>query len=184
MLLGLAVLLMVLFFVLKPADEPNYQSRPLSEWLAIYQSDVCGQQSSEFEEAREAVIHIGTNALPYLLKCIRYEPPAWKKRIRRQLPDPIADNETFNRWFDGPSDRRSECAMLGLGILGTNAVAVMPELVTMMRDSTTPARSVRAMLALGSFGESAIPAYRLALADTNQSKRYITSVRLTVDGNS
>ena len=46
MLLGLAVLLMVSFFILKPTDEPHYQGRSLSEWLV-------GQKRAEPEYLRQ-----------------------------------------------------------------------------------------------------------------------------------
>lgn len=179
-LLALAVLLTVAYFVLKPIDEPKYQGRSLSEWLAIYRSDVYLQQTPEFEEARQAVLNIGTNALPYLLKWIRYEPPAWRETLRRNLPSRIWDNDTFQKWIKGPTGERASHANAAFGILGTNALAALPELEALMKDNAAPRTASRAMSALASLGRSSLPIFETALADSNQTNRYriIYNIRL------
>ena len=152
-------------------DELRYKGKRLSEWLALYQSDVYGQQSPEFAQAEEAVRSIGTNALPYYLKWIRYEPPAWRQRLMRYLPTRVWDNETFQGLIESGDSKRASLAFLGLGMLGTNALAALPELQLMMKDGRAPRTSSRAILALGSMGESAIPTLRAALQDKNQTNR-------------
>ncbi len=168
---GVIALLAALFAILRPTGEPIYNGRSLSQWLEIYQGNVYDQTSPRFLEAQIAVSEIGTNALPYLLKWIRYEPSAWRRTLRRRLPNRIADNEAILRWIDGPADRRGRCAMLGFGILGTNATAAIPELTVMMKDKTALRTAGRAIFALGSTGEASIPILTAALADPKQLNR-------------
>jgi len=74
--------------------EPRYNGRTLSEWLARYNPawdrDDGGRTTSE--NAAEAVKHIGTNALPWLVRWIRYEPRPWEVKLHfltRKLPQVI-----------------------------------------------------------------------------------------------
>ena len=60
---------------------------------------------------------------------------------------------------------------MGFFILETNTVSAMPELEALMKDTMRPRTSNRAMNALASIGEPAIPLLRTALADTNRSDR-------------
>jgi hypothetical protein len=152
-------------------DEPRYNGKRLSQWLTLYRLDVYGQKTPEFTQAEEAVRRIGTNALPYFMKWIRYEPPAWRQRVMRYVPTRVGDNETFQNWIEGGDERRASLASLGLGILGTNALSVLPELTTRMNDSSAPKTSRRAIFALASMGESAVPVLQEALQDRNQTNR-------------
>jgi hypothetical protein len=58
--------------------EPTYAGKRLSEWVMRLSS----KNSLEGEsEAEEAIRHIGTNSLPYLLKWISYEPAPWRIKL-------------------------------------------------------------------------------------------------------
>ena len=43
-------------------------------------------------EAEMAVRNIGTNGIPFLLQWINYEPPTWRKKLRSNLPDRLANS--------------------------------------------------------------------------------------------
>lgn len=178
-LLGLVALAVATFILLKPSDEPYYQGRALSKWLAVFRGDVYFQQSPEFAQVREALLNIGTNSLPYLLKWIRYEPPAWRGKLRRHLPGRISDNDTFQSWLQGRDGKLASHAHAAFAILGTNALSALPELEALMKDSSAPNTSARAISALGSLGKSSLPSFEAALADPNQTNRYriIGSIR-------
>ena len=63
-----------------PDRQPSYQGRPLAYWLCLKNNDDDDAVRDEphFEEAIRAM---GTNCLPYLLKWIAYELPAWKSKL-------------------------------------------------------------------------------------------------------
>ena len=71
-----------LVMVLTPAREPEYKGKKLSEWVM--------KLSPFYDDADkihgiEAISQIGTNALPYLIKWVGYETPAWKKQASRSV---------------------------------------------------------------------------------------------------
>jgi hypothetical protein len=62
--------------LVKPSDEPSYKGKTLSAWLRSYEyiarSHSAGvAEESELDEIREAIRHIGTNAIPTLLRLVR-----------------------------------------------------------------------------------------------------------------
>ena len=113
--------------------------------------------------ARQAVLNVGTNALPILLKWIEYEPPAWRENLVRYLPRRISDNEKFRNWAGGTAKQHERLAYIGLGILKANAMPAIPQLTALMNDSRDPRKRSRAILALAAMGEPAVPALRAAL---------------------
>src|SRR5260221_5062014 len=58
--------------------EPTYAGKRLSEWVARLSSKNSLEGDSE---AENAIRHIGTNSLPYLLKWISYEPAPWRIKL-------------------------------------------------------------------------------------------------------
>src|SRR5262245_59418301 len=80
LLIGVLVVMGVLIAVLSRPAEPEYQGRRLSDWIIIYASE-----RNAREEAKDAISHVGTNALPWLVKWIQYEPPPWKIKLNALL---------------------------------------------------------------------------------------------------
>lgn len=147
-----------------PTEEPSWNGRSLSEWLAIYESELeSGSDSPERDRAAEAVRAIGPPALPFLLQWIEYEPPC----AVPVLP-PDEDPIHLLTWR---TERRGNEAVRGFAFLGTNAHACIPELTSMMRDKTRPNAALRAMAALALMGPRTFPHLTSALADTNQAFR-------------
>src|SRR5947208_5523038 len=64
--------------------EPAYGGKKLREWLNLYVQSP--DRFTDGQEAAEAVRHIGTNALPWLLKWTNYEPPGWKMMLLTNAP--------------------------------------------------------------------------------------------------
>src|SRR6266404_1973707 len=58
--------------------EPEYRGKRLSEWVRNYGMF---DPTRDIRETDEAIRHIGSNAVPFLLDWIRYEPPAWKAKL-------------------------------------------------------------------------------------------------------
>src|SRR5436190_11030189 len=55
--------------------EPEYGGKRLSEWVEVYVIPERSVPPVRVEEIDDAIRHVGTNALPYLLRWMRYEPP-------------------------------------------------------------------------------------------------------------
>jgi len=72
------VLAGVLAVVFRREREPDYGGKKLSEWLEGY-----GNPSGSTFETDYMIRQIGTNAIPYLLKWMRYETAPWKVRLNR-----------------------------------------------------------------------------------------------------
>ena len=84
---GVGVLVGVLALIFQPEREPEYGGKRLSEWVDIYSDGA--RQRNEWVQAAQAIQRIGTNAVPYLVKCLVYEiPPPWKRSLLAPV-DPI-----------------------------------------------------------------------------------------------
>ena len=64
--------LLVIF--LRRDVEPSYNGRTLSEW-SISGGDI------KLNEAEDAIRHIGTNSLPFVLRWVTAEPLAWRNKV-------------------------------------------------------------------------------------------------------
>jgi hypothetical protein len=166
---GVIALGTVWFGFLRPRDEPKSQGRYLSEW--IVDSYAPNSTPSQRAASRLAIQDIGTNGLPYYLKWMRYEQPAWQQSLRWKLPHWIKSNPTVDHWLYA-GERRADWSISKVASLGTNAVSTIPELEAMMNDHTKPGLVSRAITALGNLGGPAIPALQRSLADPNQNQRY------------
>ena len=103
--------------------EPRYNGRSLSEWLEI--------ASTNRPEGMRALRQIGTNGLPYALKWISNEPPAWRDKLYwsfYKVP-------TFIRpyWFmrfisNERANRRANLAPLIIRATGADAVEIAQDL--------------------------------------------------------
>jgi hypothetical protein len=137
--------------------EPKYDGRTLSEWI----KDAAPHHSPDPEttKAIDAVRHIGTNGLPWLIKWISAKkPPDWQLKLTtanarlprwirlRLLPSLFG----FNSYY---AHRR--VALDGFLILGAEATPAVPDLLQIIASSPngSPASG-----ALDSIGVAAVPA--------------------------
>ncbi len=124
-LLSAACVASALFSVLAYDPQPSYQGRKLSEWI------MCQDTNAE----RDALIHMGTNALPYLVNwACPDDPQKWKMTILstslKYQSGPTQSNLTVRlaTWLN-EKYLRAESANRALGLLGTNAYPALPQLV-------------------------------------------------------
>src|ERR1700687_4598345 len=73
-----------LLYLALPPREPSYQGKPLSYWLA--KCEEVGTISADTKdpkerECREAIRHIGTNAIPALLRKLQAKDSALKSQL-------------------------------------------------------------------------------------------------------
>ena len=137
LILGIGICFLVLVaagFVLWPREtEPMYQGKSLSEWANAY-------QGYSDPSAPEALQSIGTNALPYLLRWIQYEPGAVRQRlawVAHKMPG--NSRSGFHRWLRGDKyyDRVRNVPPV-FSVLRGRAAPAIPELMTLTNRTNRP----------------------------------------------
>lgn len=202
--LTFVVILVVLAYVLfseKPIQDPRYEGRRVSEWIELYKAvpvpsptraEPARTRAERRADARArdaafaahraqvatAFCSIGTNTLPYLLECVRYELPSWRKTLLEGATFPMPGKASegakivlFRSSILGRDARKAQEAEWGFVMLNTNAAPAIPELAAMMKDNQKPERALRAINALSLIGVPAVGVLTNALADTNQIHR-------------
>jgi hypothetical protein len=162
-LLGSVAAITFAIFFWPREREPEYDGVSLSLWLKAsrnYRKQMLGiphrasplpQYPVDGSKADSAIRHIGTNALPFLVRWIQYEPPAWRRSVDRiafKLPPTVLNNRPA-RWLlaDNKSDL-ADRAVTGFAFLGTNATAVLPELQRLAKNASKPRTQDRAEVAI------------------------------------
>jgi len=146
--------------------EPRYQGRTLSQWWVIWSDSVDGPQESpaRAEEAAQAIRHIGTNAIPLLLKQVRrIESPvgnalfdlAWKF-----LPRPIFESRIVSSVFSGGHDFDPSATFY---ILGSQAAPAVPGLTSLMYSPKNSGLAHYAAYCLAAIGKEGLPSLVAAL---------------------
>src|SRR3989442_945166 len=69
--------------------EPRYQGKPISYWLTLASdpssitTSSSNQKKSDFQEAQDAIVKIGTAALPFVTSSISFSEPVWLRSYRQ-----------------------------------------------------------------------------------------------------
>jgi hypothetical protein len=162
----IAILLTLLLrsHVLLRENGPWYAGRPLSSW--VYLLGKVTDQNAGSEHTRSAAIkavaHIGTNAIPFLLRWIRYEPSASKLGLRiAQVIQRIPGNPRIP-FLGQPVTKPAEVvraygATEAFELLGAAAVPAIPELASLVNGNKSGAVTDRASRALAGIGPAALP---------------------------
>ena len=130
-------------------EEPEYQGKKLSKWLIEWRAS---DSTNVMETADTALHQIGTNALPWLLKWLRYQEPQWKENLYSLSKSPIKINWLEQKLWPGRPTRPDFMAMAGFYVLGTNASPAIPELTWLVRTSQvnqTRSMAMRAVVLAG-----------------------------------
>jgi HEAT repeat protein len=150
----------------KPA-EPVYQGKPLSVWLEVYTTATDGGARSVQlgRETDEAVRHIGTNAIPFLLNMLQARDSAlslkifeWAKKLPRVKIHHLSATDRI---------REARMAFTALGASASNAV---PQLMKMYNGNDFDYSQRMILGSLGATGPAASNAVPLLLriaAETN-----------------
>jgi len=135
----------------KPSNEPSYQGKKLSEWVIIYAAPARTNKKPEREVAADAIRHIGSNAVPYLLEWMRYEPPGWKQKFYQILKSVPA--EFKGDWnIRDQRQARGDAAVNAICISGPHSLRTVQELARMLDDPGAFEGAMRAALALACLG--------------------------------
>jgi hypothetical protein len=131
-----------LTYILWPCErEPQCDGVSLSKWLERY--------NRHDPQPTEAIHNIGTNALPYLIKWIQYEPPIWRtalNHLREKLPASIQNARGLGWLFQDKAEHRADLAVEAFSVLGSKADPVMGELLrlALVENPKTPIAQRRA----------------------------------------
>jgi len=140
--------------------EPEYGGKNLSEWVEELGFHA-GKHLNPPWKARGAVAQIGTNAIPYLLTWIRYEPAHSKTELFAAI------NRTFGCRLLDHRNARATGAARALQALQSKAEGAIPGLALLMDDANHPIRAQRVTAVLHDLGRDLLSA-DLALM-TNKS---------------
>jgi len=147
----------VAFVSLRREREPEYQGRKLSEWIERYGSPhivMFPKGSQPPDEDLAAIRHIGTNAIPLLIKWSLYREPGWQTWLEQKLPDAVV--ERLHLVDD--TERRSR-GQLGFSALGDAATPAIPSLSAIIDDPARgPEERQFAVAALCCIGREGVPA--------------------------
>src|ERR1043166_5371247 len=158
----------VAIFSLKGYREPEYKGRKLSEWIQDYAFVM-----DDGHRETEAIYHIGTNALPWLIKWTLYEEPTWKTCTKRVLPRSLWD--TLNSFDRMPSRAIAVRAFSALGDAARPAIGPLAAAVDSSRRGLWAKQA--AVEALSRIGNEAIPALLRIISANQQQEAPVTRDR-------
>lgn len=131
----------------------------MREWVGDY-VHLRNEDKDATRRAGEAIAHMGTNALPWLIGWISYERPAWQNKIRGALqPGSALLGRIHLDWI--LSTKKEDLAAISpdaFEALGATAEPAISELTRMMNDPKAGRVSVRAAAALSEIGTNAFAA--------------------------
>jgi hypothetical protein len=155
-IISASIAAVILGFLLWPTErEPEYNGATLTKWLERY-------NDGNNPEAAEAIRHIGTNALPFLLRWIRYESPGWRKtldHLHTRLPSSIQKARVVHWLFDDRTEHRAELSVEAFSALKLAAKPASDELLrlALANDPRTRDAQRRATIALMNMTQSVRP---------------------------
>ncbi|MDB6067028.1 MAG: lyase HEAT-like repeat proteinHEAT repeat protein, partial [Pedosphaera sp.] len=145
-------------------NEPMYKGKRLSVWLKGYVYDPIQRPATD-----EAVRHIGTNAIPTLLRMLRAKDSPLKLRLVA-----LAQKQHFFKVYFGEAWVLRTEGVFGFLALGADGKAAVPELIRMFEEDHSRDNQNLVAEALGSMGPAAaeaVPALVRSLGDTNPLTR-------------
>ena len=184
-LLASVILALAVVLIVFRKRESEYQGRSLSEWLTDFEGNTPEVRSSaKFLAAADAIRHIGTSALPYLIEQLRYNPDSKTQQALAsgldRLPQSIVPSN-LDDWRSGQTGLdNAERAVIAIQILGTNALPALPELVRIAQDPASEDRAYRVVRALDNIGPQGIPALCQIVSNTNAPSPARHTAALTI----
>ena len=145
-LFAIALMAVGLVMLLTRSNEPSYEGKRLSEWVERLSSARVENEPEARSSAGDAIGHIGTNAMPYLLSWMRYERPFWKWKSFVWI------KQVFSISLTDWRAERAESAAEAISCLGPGGEKGIPTLALMMNDNVAPTTALRATRTLSGLG--------------------------------
>lgn len=157
-ILAAAVVLSAIATVFWPREkEPVYQGKKLSEWLREYDSQFTPSDAARSARAANALQHMGSNAVPWLVRWICYE-PAWPQKAMVRV---VGWREWLWAWKIVPGLRAHEMrrdeARLAFAELGPGRRCAIPELERLALEPGARLSRDNAIGLLGKMGSDGLP---------------------------
>jgi HEAT repeat protein len=196
--MALCAIVVAALLVWRREHEPEYKGKRLSEWVSLNArrtmtyaplppgtnvhaawrpSPKAGAFVDTGDDPEEALRHLGTNALPWLIRAVQYQRPPWKARLwalAHFLPVSRSQQRSWSRAAISDMMRGND-AVSAFHTLGDTATPAIPELSRLMFASKDEQVSRRAMQSLAGIGAPAVPVLSRALtnfAGADESFRY------------
>lgn len=150
--------------------EPEYRARPLNYWLRGFESEV---PSARWQSA-EAIRHIGTNALPWLVARLEHKPVTQESRWRETICAWLSKQSVIKFTMPRPANERFE-ALAALDALGPTAKDAIPAVEKLLHE-TPP--DPRASLVLARLGPDSVAVLTRALTNDEKIVRFGSRVCL------
>jgi HEAT repeat protein len=139
------------WLALSEPREPVYQGKRLSEWLHGYDHPGMSPGSATRQlAADEAMEHIGTDAIPFLLQRLREHDSSLKFRLLRLL-----EKQHFVKISYTPAEVLNMEAREAFGILGASASNAVPRLIKIFSRNFSPESQNATAFSLGFIGPAA-----------------------------
>lgn len=190
--------LLALGFSCQPR-EPGYEGKKLSKWLR-YEGPLGGPAvilwvggdevtsgriwftADSYPKYREVMSHVGTNAIPFLMRWVRCERSSWKdkaaaayKKWPRGLKAAAVDG-----WLTyGRDERLADGVVGGFMALGSEAGPAVPDLIDTLRHTHNNRTAERVILCLGCIGPPAREALPY-LRELAENPRFRISARVAI----
>jgi hypothetical protein len=151
--------------------EPEYGGKKLSEWVLT--------RPWWSQEARVAIRQIGAEAVPYLVKWMRYEPAAWKRKLFSAVNPMIKRLKPSWQFNDVRQEQLADGATHALVDLAedryiqkvtSEAERVIPELTRVLNDRSASTSAQRAAYAMSCLGSAGLPPLLGALTNRRESQ--------------
>jgi hypothetical protein len=155
---GLLIFGLAVFFL--PSSDPVYEGKRLSAWTA----DLDGYAGPKMEGAQEAIRHIGTNALPYIIQLLQTKNAPFKARVNQWL-----SKQSWIKFRHTTPETLRSRGLFACEALGTNARPAIPALTALVYD---PSLSRHAASVLTGFGSEVIPILTNAAAHSDARVRW------------
>jgi hypothetical protein len=153
---ALLALLALLAYTFTTA-EPSYDGHSLSYWVGIL-GNPQGIDGRPYENATNAIDHIGVAALPFAVKWLQYEPPQWRTKVCNWLLQrrfPFADR--LSSWIAEPKTQQlASGTHYVFRVLGKRAMPAFADLCRLTNDTNRPYTARVAAQALGCLGTNAL----------------------------
>ncbi len=171
--LGACALFAVAVIAFWPGEkEPEYQGKKLSEWCEIR---AMTDGTSDQSESAKAIRHIGTNALPFLMRWIGYDGFTLRPlRNKLSIHFPVL---RYHQNLSAKEKRHLELrtyASFAFRDLGDMAKPVVPQLTRLFYEPKISSGATAAAVALAQLANSGLPTFpilREALTNANPNIR-------------
>lgn len=126
--------------------EPTYQGRTLSEWIQ-QAGPPWDRSATRTALLRDALLHMGTNVFPTLVKWVSYQPPSWRKSLNPLFAryPALRRSKVMDSLFY-TAERRSEQARAAFWALTTNGAPALPALACLSANTNNPDASMFASI--------------------------------------